>query len=255
MIWKQPGTCLRTPENNCSICYTFLKKSSNGKITHYCAKKKLLHPLNIIKQTKVPSPKWAATPTVAAECSWLCMFSSSDSGAASHSCKTGVMILVSFICSHLKMEICGCFKNQEALWAAWAWLFEGCRSHIQRPGAPSHRRQKLLVWTTDQAMADQALGGTAHTWLWIPAWTKGHSHVRSHPLDLFVSPLLLKTCKSPTSEQSHCPMMHLSKIVTVWACQHYSWKEFLSWNISFSPSTALALLTVFCLGPDQKNQS
>lgn len=57
-------------------------------------------------------------------------------------------------------------------------------------------------------------------------------------LDQFVSPLLLKTCKSPTSEQSHWPLTHLSQIVTVWARQHYLKRE-LSWNSSSSPSTLL----------------
>lgn len=43
----------------------------------------------------------AITTQVSAECTWLCMFSSSDSTAATHRCRTGVMIFKSFISSTL----------------------------------------------------------------------------------------------------------------------------------------------------------
>lgn len=99
VIWKQPGTCLRVPMNDNYICHAFLKKqSASGKIKHYCAKNKLLHPLKTIKQKKFPQSKTSVNQyTVAAQCTWLRVFSSSDSRVATHSCRTGVMILKSFI--------------------------------------------------------------------------------------------------------------------------------------------------------------
>lgn len=58
VIWKQPETCLRMPECNNYICYTFLKKSVNEKkIKNYCSKGKLLHPLKIIQPPKIPNSK------------------------------------------------------------------------------------------------------------------------------------------------------------------------------------------------------
>lgn len=138
---------------------------------------------------------------------------SPGSRAATHSCRTAVMILESFISATVTGKNRS-FKKPGSPWnrmqtAAWRLHI----SHTERPGAPFHRGRSFQCgqWLRPgEAKLSKLLQTQDHG----PQRGLIDLLTQAFSRRIYVSsPHLLKTCKSPTVEQSQWTLMYLSQIV------------------------------------------